>query len=142
MAVTTPTIRHTPEEEWQAGARVPIFTIVNPILDEAGNPVMIDDPEDDQALVENREPRQVAAMHSVEYTMPEKPNSGLALKFLKMARTLGAEVALGWIFELAIGEEAYDDLSNETDLDPDLLASLMLKVQQRALGGLEGPKGR
>ena len=73
--------------------------------------------------------------------MPEKPNAGFALVYLKAARTWGADVALAWLLELAIGEEAYDALAAEPDLEADTFNAIMLAVQTRALGGLAAPKG-
>lgn len=140
---TPPKITHTPEEAWLAGPRVPIFTIVKELENEDGTPKMVEEPgwEADPEVLGEQSAPLVRATENIEYSMPATPNAGLALKYLKMARTQSAEVALGWIFELAIGSEAYDALSDETDLDPDVLAALMFTVQQRALGGLDAPKG-
>lgn len=76
-----------------------------------------------------------------EYTMPARPNGGFALKYLKLARRQGAEFALSWLLETAIGAEAYDDLSDEPDLTQDDLKTIAERVQKIALGGLESPKG-
>jgi len=142
MSTATPTIKHTPEEAWLAGERVTIFFIDHEVLDDDGNVVYEDDPTDsaDAARDEDREIRQVPKVERVEYTMPKKPNAGMALKYLKSTRTMGVEAAMGWLFELAIGGAAYEELSNETDFDIDDLATLMQTVVTRALGGLEPPK--
>jgi hypothetical protein len=80
----------------------------------------------------------------VTYTMPAKPNPGLALKFLKMAREQG-ELASSWLIEEAIGADGYEALANELinyDGDPvDLLRTIVEKIQKVAMGGLEAPKG-
>lgn len=79
----------------------------------------------------------------VEYTMPAKPNPGLALKFLKMAREQG-EIASVWLIEQAIGAEGYDALADElVSYDGDagaLLRGIVEKIQRVAMGGLEAPK--
>lgn len=137
----TPAIKHTPEEAWLAGPRVTIFYIDHPVLNDDDTPVMIDDPTDAEWQVENREIRQIPKVNRVEYTMPEKPNAGMALKYLKAARTMGDQSAMSWLFELAIGEDAYEKLSDETDFSMDDLGVLMETVVKRALGGLEAPKG-
>lgn len=96
-------------------------------------------PRDEDGLeIEDAEPELVA------YTMPAKPNPGLALKFLKMAREQG-EIATVWLIETAIGAEGYDALADELinyDGDPTaLLQSIVGKIQNVAMGGLEkGPK--
>lgn len=79
----------------------------------------------------------------VSYTMPAKPNPGLALRFLRMAREQG-ELASSWLIETAIGSEGYDALTDELinyEGDPvDLLRTITEKIQRVAMGGLEGPK--
>ena len=79
----------------------------------------------------------------VAYTMPAKPNPGLALKFLKMAREQG-ELASSWLIESAIGSDGYDALAAELinyDGDPvALLRAIVEKIQRVAMGGLEAPK--
>jgi hypothetical protein len=75
--------------------------------------------------------------------MPAKPNPGLALKFLKMAREQG-ELASSWLIESAIGADGYDALAAELinyDGDPvALLRAIVEKIQRVAMGGLEAPK--
>jgi hypothetical protein len=79
----------------------------------------------------------------VTYSMPAKPNPGLALKFLKMAREQG-ELASSWLIETAIGAEGYDALTAELinyDGDPvALLRGITEKIQKVAMGGLDNPK--
>lgn len=152
MSVSAPTvIKHTPESAWLDGPRVPVFTIEHDDLDpETGEPILIPDPEwtpptegDFPEGYDHEADRPlIVKKTAVVYTMPEKSNAGLALKLLRMMRTENYAVAMAWIFELAIGEEAYEALSNETDLDDDTLATLMERVQTRALGGLDAPKGK
>lgn len=80
---------------------------------------------------------------TVTYTMPRNANAGLALRYLKMARQ-NADVAAGWLLELAIGEEGYDALTEELSNEPDPDKALATQrkiiglVAQRALGGLQG----
>ncbi len=92
---------------------------------------------------ENGEEIEGAEPELVEYTMPAKPNPGLALKFLKMARTEG-ETASVWLIESAIGAEGYDALADELinyEGDPvALLQRIVEKIQKVAMGGLEAPK--
>lgn len=83
-------------------------------------------------------------LETVEYTMPAKPNPGLALKFLRMAREQG-ELANSWLIETAIGSDGYtaleDELINYEGDSVALLQSIIQKIQKVAMGGLEAPKG-
>lgn len=118
-------IRHTSAaQEWaNSTERVPVFTIERTVQGE-----------------DDAEPRT----EQIEYTMPAKPNPGLALEYLRMARKQG-EVANAWIIETAIGTEGYDALVEDLvsyDGDPvELLQNIVAKIQRVAMGGLDrGPK--
>lgn len=81
------------------------------------------------------------------HTMPAKPNAGLALKYLKMARGEGgADVAMSWLIETAVGSDGYDAFADELAgiEDPQAAIGLMRDVVGRimkvAMGGLEAPK--
>lgn len=77
-----------------------------------------------------------------EYTMPAKPNAGLALQYLKQAR-INSDNAASWLLETALGSEGYDALTDELgrESDPELAAQMMSDIVQfvatRALGGLK-----
>lgn len=105
--------------------RTPLFHVTRPPLDENDEPIL------------DAEPERFA------YTMPAKPNPGLALKFLKMARESG-ELATSWLIEEAVGSEGYDALTEELiNYDGDaaaFLGQLVQKIQKVAMGGLESPK--
>jgi hypothetical protein len=77
------------------------------------------------------------------FTMPAKPNPGLALDFLRRARKQG-DVAMAWLIETAVGEAGYDALIEELAGVEDgaeatrILQSIVEKIQRVAMGGLEG----
>lgn len=79
-------------------------------------------------------------------TMPAKPNPGLALEFLRKGRNIGAELAISWLIEEAIGVEGYDRLVEELSAMPDpengvaIMQAIGQKVQAVVMGGLDGPK--
>lgn len=105
----------TPRKAWQlSDERLPLFSIVKP------------DGE--------RE----------EVTMPAKPNSGLALDFLRMGRQIGPELAISWLIEEAIGADGYEALVSEMETyegdGQKLLGSIGEKIQVVVMGGLQGPK--
>jgi hypothetical protein len=118
------TIQHT-ADEWAASTdRVPVFTVTRNATEGEGD--------------ERAEPELVT------YTMPRKPNVGLALRYLRMARKQSPDVAMSWLIEEAIGEEGYDALAEElASMGEDgktLLKTIAEKVQTIAAGGLESPK--
>ncbi len=82
----------------------------------------------------------------VSVTMPAKPNPGLGLEFLRKGRTIGAELAISWLIEEAIGAEGYDALVRELSDMPDpengtnVLRDVGQRVQLVVMGGLDGPK--
>lgn len=84
--------------------------------------------------------------NTVEVTMPDKPNPGLALEFLRQGRTIGTELAISWLIEQAIGKTGYDALVRELAAMPDpenglaVVQQVGALVQKKVLGGLEGPK--
>lgn len=80
----------------------------------------------------------------VDYSMPTKPNPGLALRYLRMAREQG-ELANSWLIETAVGLEGYVALEDELiGFEGDaqkLLRDLVAKIQQNIMGGIPVPKG-
>lgn len=84
-------------------------------------------------------------VEAVDYTMPSKPNAGLALEYLKRARREGADIAMSWLVEKAIGEDGYDALTEElAQLEPaeamSVLRGVVGRIQRVAMGGLDAPK--
>lgn len=116
-------------EAWATSEeRLPVFSVRRPVFDDDGNTT------DDSELV--------------TYTMPAKPNPGFALKYLKLARTIG-DAASSWLIETACGEEAYDALADDLityeENNPGQSVTLLRKIAERiqtaAMGGLDaGPK--
>lgn len=126
MTDTIPTFRHTDHAATWASSpeRTPLFAVVRFIEDAEGG----------------------GHEETIEYTMPAKPNPGLALDFLRRMRREG-ELAMAWLIETAVGEEGYDalveDLADTEGADAlDTLKAIVAKIQKVAMGGLEaGPKG-
>lgn len=85
-------------------------------------------------------------VETVDYTMPARPNVGLALQYLKRARREGADLAMSWLIETAVGAEGYDALTDELSrlTDPteaqSVLQGVVERIQKVALGGLDAPK--
>lgn len=79
------------------------------------------------------------------FTMPARPNAGLALRFLRMVRTSASpDVAMSWLIETAVGEEGYLALADELSGIEDgaeaqrILQAITERIQRVAMGGLEG----
>lgn len=129
MSTNAIEVRHTDAAAQWANSpeRAPIFTV----LRAAERPV---DAGDDWQPHDERH----------EYTMPQTPNVGMSLAYLKRARE-NADLAMSWLIETAIGSEGYDALVDElAGMAPKDAQSLVQTITQRiqtvALGGLEAPK--
>lgn len=119
-AVTEGSDGLTPRQRWQKSTvRLPLFSVTTA------------DPDGGEA-------------EELTYTIPAKPNPGLALEFLRQGRTIGPELAISWLIEEAVGAEGYAALVAELeDYEGDggaLLRGFGEKIQRVVMGGLEGPK--
>lgn len=79
------------------------------------------------------------------YSIPAKPKVNIALKYLRLVRQQGQEVAAGWLLEELLGTEAYEALMDFEDLTEEQLETVMMVAQTAILGAMEGvaaPLGR
>ena len=96
-------------EEWATSEeRTPLFSVVR----------TIPNPEREAwDAAEGHAEGEVAPEPTIEttvtYTMPSKPNAGLAMEYLRVARKSSADMAASWLIELAVGEDGYDALVEE-----------------------------
>lgn len=117
--------------------RVPVFTV------ERDNPEYVEWLKIDHVMSGGGEDELTPPDKKITqtFTMPDKPNAGLALRYLKLARE-NADTAASWLLELAVGVEGYDalvdELSREDDPDRALatMRGVIQFVAQRAMGGL------
>lgn len=93
--------------------------------------------EEEAAAVEKVE---VFELDGISYTIAKKPNVSLALRFLKMARIRGEEIAAGYLLEEALGSEAYDALASCLTLTPEDFAVVTETIKKHTMGGLEAGK--
>lgn len=130
--------------EWATSPdRFPLFTVErpNPAYDlERGGEQFHPAPDGSEAEHGPVIPRTLVTT----FTMPAKPNAGLALQYLREARS-NADTALSWLIETAIGSDGYDALVEELvgktgDEMANTLAELAQTIQKVAMGGLEAPK--
>lgn len=132
-------------EAWATSEeRLPVFQVRRPVFDDDGAPVL--DTSGDYP--EGYDGDYPVLTELITYTMPAKPNPGFALKYLKLARTIG-DAASSWLIETACGEEAYDALADDLityeENNPGQSVTLLRKIAERiqtaAMGGLDaGPK--
>lgn len=93
-------------------------------------------------------PEEAAAVEKVEvfeldgisYEIDKKPNVGLALRYLKIARLRGEEIAAGYLLEEALGSEGYDALSECRTLTKEDFAAVTETIKKHTMGGLEAGK--
>jgi hypothetical protein len=72
-----------------------------------------------------------------EYGMPKKIRPNVSLKYLRMIREQGSDVAGAWLLEEVIGTEAYEALMNYDALEDEHLNRVMAIVQDHVLGQAE-----
>jgi hypothetical protein len=77
-----------------------------------------------------------------EYTIPRKIAPGVALQYLREARTHGREVATAPLLERVLGEDAYLALEQSKALTEDQMEWIVDKVLELALGKREKPGGK
>ncbi|MEU8275703.1 hypothetical protein ACFYOK_10820 [Microbispora bryophytorum] len=72
-----------------------------------------------------------------EYGMPKTIRPNVSLKYLRMIREQGADVAGAWLLEEVIGTDAYEALMNYDALEEEHLNRVMAIVQDHVLGKAE-----
>lgn len=77
-----------------------------------------------------------------EFWVPKKTMASLSLKFMRMQRLEGDNVAVSWAMEAILGEEAYVDLMEDGQLTDEELAQLFTLTQNALLGASKDPKGK
>jgi hypothetical protein len=84
----------------------------------------------------------VFSIDGVTYQIASVITVNVALQYMRMLRTQGQEVALGWAIERVLGDDAYTALMNFDGLTPEQLAEVMDVVRIKLMGAVEGPKGK
>ncbi len=83
---------------------------------------------------------ELFSIDGVTYGMPKKLGPTLAMKYLRMARVRGEEIAMGWALEAVIGEAAYTALMDFDGLTAAQLSQVMEVVRLQLIGATEDPK--
>lgn len=90
---------------------------------------------------EEVEKLELFSIDGKSYYIDNKPRLNVALKTLKLIRKDGEEAAIAYMMEAAIGEEAFDALTEYDDLDIETFQAIVQAAQKVVFGGLEAPKG-
>lgn len=133
------TIQHTASaKEWALSEdRIPVFTVMRDEPNPQRGQLLDPQPEGQSGAIDERETIPVA--HT--FTMPAKPNPGLALKYMRMAKG-NPDGAAAYLLELAIGEEGYEALADELEAEGDTdkafatMRNVIQFVAKRVMGGL------
>lgn len=64
----------------------------------------------------------------------------LALRYARILKNEGQELAMLWLFEEVLTAEACEALENMRRLKPESLAKILVALQQIILGNLDAPK--
>jgi len=85
---------------------------------------------------------EVFSIDDRPYCVPKDVSPSVALRFMKLARQTGTEIAMGALLEEMLGEEAYDALANCPHVTKEQFADVMTLIREHALGAVEAPKAR
>ncbi|GIH26074.1 hypothetical protein Aph01nite_43840 [Acrocarpospora phusangensis] len=78
----------------------------------------------------------------VEYRIPVKLPVNLGLRYLRLIRQQGRDLAADWLLEQVLSEEGYEALANQDfDDDEEQFEHLFQIIERRALGQKEGAAG-
>lgn len=79
------------------------------------------------------------SIEGVVYSTPAKPGPSIGLKYMRVLKNEGQEIAVAGLLEDMLGEAGFKALSECEDLTTEELEQVMNEVQKRALGGKEAP---
>lgn len=78
---------------------------------------------------------------TADYYMPGRIPAGLALQALDQMQGMGEAAGAAWLLREVLGDDAYEALSEDPDLEPDQLKQITAMVTQHVLGQME-PSGK
>lgn len=77
-----------------------------------------------------------------DYFMPRRIPAGFSLQALEEMQEMGEVAAAAWLLKEVLGEDAYDALKGDPDLEPEQLEQIVSTVTQHVMGQMEaGGKG-
>lgn len=75
-----------------------------------------------------------------EYSVEVHPSPARSLKYLKLMRDEGADIATQYMLENLLGEEGYQALMEYEDLTDEQFEQVVTAASKIMLGSFEGPK--
>lgn len=72
------------------------------------------------------------------YQVPAKPSAGLALGYLEMQSTQGADAAVYWMMIEMLGEEGFNALKTHPDLEREQMEAIIQYIEKKVLGAVPG----
>jgi hypothetical protein len=82
------------------------------------------------------------SINGTVYTILTKPRVNTGLKYIHLARTKGAEIAVDFMLETLLGVEGYKALMDFDDLTEDDLTAVINAATRIMAGAVESPKGK
>lgn len=79
----------------------------------------------------------IFSLDGTTYSISTKPRANVALRYLKILRNEGQEMAQAYMLEQLLPPDAYEALTNYDELTEDVLKAVMEKCQEVLLGARE-----
>jgi hypothetical protein len=133
MGATTSTTRKRTPRKTTAPKPRPVA-----VLAEGFEPIRIVTP----AKPEPVEMVEIFSIDDVPYFVPKDVSPSVSLRFMKLARQEGMEIAMAGLLEEMLGSEAYDALASYPHLTKEQFADVMLLIRRHTMGAVEAPKER
>jgi hypothetical protein len=85
---------------------------------------------------------EIFSIDNKPYCVPKDVSPSVSLRFMKLARLEGMEVAMAGLLEEMLGEEAYDALASYPHLTKEQFSDVMQLIRRHSMGAVEAPKER
>jgi len=82
------------------------------------------------------------SINGTMYSILTKPRVNTGLKYVHLARTKGAEIAVDFMLETLLGVDGYQALMDFDDLTEDDLTAVINAATRIMAGAVENPKGK
>jgi hypothetical protein len=81
------------------------------------------------------------SIDGVDYTIPKTFGPNLALQFVRLSMLRGADIAMSWAMEQALGQDGHAALMAFDQLTRGDLQTITKVIYERLVAALEAPKG-
>jgi hypothetical protein len=83
---------------------------------------------------------EIFSIDGKPFCIPMDVSPSVSLRFMKLARLEGMEIAMAGLLEEMLGTEAYDALANYPHLTKEQFADVMVLIRRHTMGAVEAPK--